>query len=219
MSSSDGTRPTPELDTAAPARVDSALNEPAEGGGLNGKRSRSTGFGRLRSTLLEQQPKELIRLIGELYGLSKENRRFLEARLGNAPEQLSTYRRLVADCLFPEVYRDGGIKITEAKRAISQYERATGDTAGTIDLMLVFVESGTAFAAEFGYGEDNFFSALENMLMRALGLLAHASKDLRKSLRPRLDRLSDSARDLAWGYGDFVFGEVDDFIDNFVETD
>jgi hypothetical protein len=184
-----------------------------------GEASASTGFGKLRSTLLEQQPRQLIRLIGELYGLSKENRRFLEARLGNASEQLSTYRRLVAGCLYPDPSRGGAIKISEAKRAISQYERATGDTAGTIDLMLVFVESGTAFAAEFGYGEDDFFSALENMLMRALGLLASVSRDFKQSMRTRLERLSDSARDLAWGYGDFVVGEVEDFVDNFVEPD
>ena len=67
---------------------------------------------------------------------------------------------------------------------------------------------------EFGYGEDNFFSALENMLMRALGLLFRSSEDLRQSMRPRLIRLSDSARGLAWGYGDFVFGEVDDFFES-----
>jgi len=159
--------------------------------------SGSQGFGRIRSTLLRQQPRQLVSLIGELYRLSSENQRFLEAQLGNASKQLGTYRRLVADCLFPDPLRkDAKVRISEAKRAVSQYARATGDTAGTVDLMLAFVEAGTAFAAYLGYGEDSFFSALENMLSSALTLLRRGSEELRQSMRPRLVRLSAAARDL-----------------------
>jgi hypothetical protein len=154
-----------------------------------------------------------VRLIGELYRLSRDNQSFLEARLGNAAKQLHIYRRLVADCLFPDPLHKGStVRISEAKRAVSQYERATGDTAGTIDLMLAFVETGTAFAADLGYGEENFFSALEKMLSRALILLRRGNKDLRQSMRPRLVRLSASARDLGWGYGDFVIDAVADVV-------
>jgi len=104
----------------------------------------SEGFGRIRSRLLKQQPTQLVRLIGELYRLSKENQRFLEARLGGAPKQLPMYRQLVADCLGPDPLRKGAkVRIADAKRAISQYERATGDVAGTAELMLTFVEQGT----------------------------------------------------------------------------
>ncbi len=171
--------------------------------------SGSQGFGRIRSPLLRQQPRQLVRLIGELYRLSNENQRFLEARLGNGSRQLSTYRRLVDDCLFPDPRRKGAkVRISEAKRAVSQYERATGDTAGTLDLMLAFVEAGTAFAADLGYGEDSLFRALENMLSRALTLLRRGSEELRQSALPRLVRLSASARDLGWGYGDFVVDAV-----------
>jgi hypothetical protein len=128
-----------------------------------GASSGSGGFAKIRSTLLRQQPVQLIRVIGELYRLSKENQRFLEARFADASKQLHAYRRLVADCLFPDPLRKGAkVRIVEAKRAISQYERATGDTAGTVDLMLTFVERGTSFAGDLGYGEDAFFISLEN---------------------------------------------------------
>jgi len=176
--------------------------------------SAQQGFGAMRPTLLKMQPKELVRLMGELYSLSKENQRFLEARLGDASAQLPAYRQLVADCLFPDPLRKGAkVRIVEAKRAISQYERATGDSAGTVDLMLTFVETGTAFAVDLGYGDDNFFAALENMLSRALNLLRSGTDDLRCSTRPRLLRLSASARNLGWGFGDFVSEAVDEAID------
>ena len=106
---------------------------------------------------------------------------------------------------MPDVFRKNAkVRITEAKRAISQYERATGEPAGTVDLMLTFVEQGTAFADDVGYGDDSFFSALEGMLARALALLQQSTEELRHSVKPRLIRLADMARRLGWGYGDFV---------------
>jgi len=99
-----------------------------------GASSGSGGFGKIRSTLLKRQAAQLICLIGELYRLSKEGRRFVETRLADASKQLPAYRRLEADCLFPDALRKGAkVRIVEAKRAISQYERATRDLAGTAD--------------------------------------------------------------------------------------
>ena len=166
--------------------------------------SGSEGFGRIRSTLLKQKPAQLVRLIGELYRLSKENQRFLKARLGGAPKQLPVYRQFVAECLWPDPLRKGAkVRIAEAKRAISQYALATGDASGTAELMLTFVEQGTGFAADLGYGDEKFFLSLEAMLSRALDGLQH-SEQFRQSMRPRLMRLSKLARNIGWGYGDFV---------------
>jgi hypothetical protein len=167
--------------------------------------SGSEGFGRIRSTLLKQQPTQLVRLIGELYLLSRENERFLEARFQGAPKQLPVYRQLIADCLWPDPLRKRAkIRIVDAKRAIGQYERATGDVAGTAELMLTFVEQGTGYAADLGYGDEDFFSSLEGMLTRALKSLQACTEEFHQSMRPRLVRLSELARNIGWGYGDFV---------------
>jgi hypothetical protein len=91
---------------------------------------------------------------------------------------------------------------------ISQYERATGDAAGTADLMLTFVEQGTALAADLGYGDDGFFSALEEMLSRVLQALQRVTEEIRRTMRPRLIDLSELARNLGWGYGDFVVEHI-----------
>lgn len=168
-------------------------------------KSDTEGFGRIRSTLLKQQPKQLVRLIGELYRLSRENQRFLQARFGGGPKQLPVYRQLIADCLWPDPLRKGAqVRIAEAKRAIRQYERATGDAAGTTELMLTFVEQGTGFAADLGYSDEDLFSSLEAMLSRALDGLQSCTDQFRQSMWPRLIRLSELARDIGWGYGDFV---------------
>src|SRR5947199_7247850 len=145
------------------------------------------GFRVYRAALLKYRTSELVQLIGELYRLSRENRRFLSARLGDGSQQMDAYRQLVADAMFPDPLRKGAqVRIADAKKAISQYERATGDGAGTLDLMLTFVEQGTAFAADVGYGDDAFFSSLEDMLSRTLERFRKSPSDIPQPIQPRL---------------------------------
>ena len=173
-------------------------------------RQKSDGFRSFRTILLKKSNAELVRLIGELYGLSRENQRFLSARLDDPAKHKDSYKRIVADAMFPDPLRKGAeVRIADAKKAISQYERAAGDDAGTIDLMLTFVEQGTAFTADLGYREDAFFSSLETMLSRTLERLAKSSPAIRKAIKPRLLSLRDAARGIGWGYGDFVVDAVD----------
>lgn len=113
---------------------------------------RTGGFGDLRARLVRQAPDSLVRLIGELYRLSDENRRYLHSRLDNPATQLPRYRQLVAEALWPDPLRKNArVRIADARKAISQYQQATGDVAGALDLMLTFVENGTGLAADEGY--------------------------------------------------------------------
>jgi hypothetical protein len=170
-------------------------------------------FGTIRRTLQRMLPRELVLLIGELYSLSPENRRFLQSRFGDRSKQLADCRKLIADCMFPDVFRkDSRVRITDAKRAISQYQQATGDSAGTIELMLTFVEQGTELALDIGYEGASFFSALENMLSRAVNLLRMGK--LKQGTKDRLLRLADSSRPIGWGFGFFVDDQISDLIEN-----
>src|SRR6266508_6865516 len=175
---------------------------------------RSGGFGGLRARLVRQAPGSLVRLIGELYRLSDENRRFLHSRLDNPAIQLPRYRQLVAEALWPDPLRKNSkIRIADAKKTISQYQRATGDVAGTLDLMLTFVENGTGFAADIGYGDDQLFSSLQTLLSRAVEMLSQLGEGLREAMRPRLVHLRAIARNIGWGYGDFVVDVVDQILE------
>jgi hypothetical protein len=84
--------------------------------------------------------------------------------------------------------------------------------AGTLDLMLTFVENGTGLAADVGYGDDQFFSSLESMLSRAVEMLGKCGEDLIRRMQPRLVRLRAAARDIGWDYGDFVADAIDRLI-------
>lgn len=146
----------------------------------------------------------LVRLIGDLYRASSANRRFLDARLMPESAGVESYRRIVATAIYPDPFSKRPISIRDAAAAITDYKRSTGDLAGTVDLMLTFVEAGTEQAADLGYGDDAYFNALASRLndvAKAFGDLPEAA---RHRTLARLERIRSRAQHCGWGYGDVV---------------
>ncbi len=85
-----------------------------------------------------------------------------------------------------------------AARSVTDYRQRTGDSLGTLDLMLTFVETGTRFTNEFGDIDEPFYEGLEYMLddFREL-LLAHPDLYEEADLAQRLANLA--AMQAGWG--------------------
>lgn len=67
-----------------------------------------------------------------------DNRDFLEARCqaeDGGGAALEKYRRKIIEQFFPR-YGIGKLKLGEARKAIRDYRKATGNLAGTLELML-----------------------------------------------------------------------------------
>jgi hypothetical protein len=97
-----------------------------------------------------------------------------------------------------------------AARPISQYRQQTGDLLGTLDLMLLFVETGTRFTLEYGDIDEPFYEGLEMMLEEFAELmLANPAFYEEADLALRLTKLSRDVAWIGWGYGDFVRDQVE----------
>src|SRR6266567_5859002 len=146
----------------------------------------------------------LVDLVHDLYEAGVANRRFLHARFLPTGAALEEYRRLVTDAVYPDPLSQRPIRLRDANATITEYRRSTGDVAGSVDLMLTFVEAGTELAADLGYGDDGYFSALErkvDAIVNSLGALTAAA---RASAEERLDRVRDRASPIGWGYSDYL---------------
>lgn len=93
--------------------------------------------------------------------------------------------------------------------SVTDYRQRTGDSLGTLDLMLTFVETGTRFTNEFGDIDEPFYEGLELMFddFREL-LLAHPDLYAEADLAQRLAKLARDAGWMGWGYGDYVSEQV-----------
>jgi hypothetical protein len=166
--------------------------------------TKSSGWAALKIRLDTLDRKGLVGLVHDLYEASEANRRFLEARFLPSAAAIEKYRRLVEDAVFPDPLSQRPIRLRDASAAITEYRRATGDVAGSIDLMLTFVEAGTKQAVDLGYGDDAYFSALATKVAAVMKSLGALPNQERTSATARLVRVRNRARNIGWGYGDYL---------------
>ena len=127
-----------------------------------------------------------------------------EAGDGTAVER---YRRTIIEQFFPQ-RGFGKLKLAEARKAIRDYRRATDHLAGTIDLMLTYVENGTQFTREFGDINEAYYNSLESVLQEMTQLLRKGDPSLYPEFRERIQRLGGHADYIGWGYGDYLRDQV-----------
>lgn len=154
-------------------------------------------------------------MIHDLYSASIDNQRFLHGRLVDPRSDLTKYRELISDAVFPNPLGRKPIRIAEAQRLIRHYERATGDVTGTVDLWLTFVGVGTDQAADLGYGDEAYFNALERGLRSAVGMVSKLGAEDFAKARERLLWIRNRAKNVGWGFCD----DVDALTAAFVESD
>src|ERR1022692_286122 len=164
---------------------------------------KSTSWQNVRQRMSHWPKPALIALVKDLYEASPDNHDFLHARLQadeNSGAALEKYRRKIVEQFFPP-RGDGKLKLGEARKAIRDYRKATGNLDGTIDLMLTHVENGTEFTREFGDVNESFYNSLESVLNEMTQLLMSEGKELYPKFRARVQRLATRADGIGWGYG------------------
>ena len=108
----------------------------------------------------------------------------------------------MADAIYPDPFSRCRISVRDAGAVITEYRRSTGDLAGTVDLMLTFVEAGTEQSVDLGYGDDDYFDALENKVKAIVNALDELPATVRATAVDRLIHVRDRAKNIGWGYGD-----------------
>ena len=163
-----------------------------------------------RQQLSNWSKSALIALVKDLYEVSPGNRDFLHARFQAEADDgaaLEKYRRRIVDQFFP-ARGDGKLKLAEARKAIRDYQKATGNLTGGIDLRLTYVENGTEFTREFGDIDESFYNSLESVLNEMARLLLRESPESYPRFRERIQRLATLADGIGWGYGDALRDQV-----------
>lgn len=176
----------------------------------------------LRKALKELPPEQLLELLRGLYDLSPQNKAWLRARvlpIGQDSDYLEECRQKVIRAVYNPARKTPDMpRFRDAKKVISEYKKTTKDLAGTLDLMLTYVERGHAFTNDFGDIDMPFYDALINMLDRfAIELKkSPARRELYDRFRLRLLKMNRTA-DIGWGYGDFVhntFAELEKMLED-----
>lgn len=169
-------------------------------------KTKSLNWSELRKTLTKWEVPELVDLIKELHGRSPETRQYLHARLARDADDesvLQPYCERITREFYP-AKGFGKLRLAEARKAIRDYRKASGNSAGTAELMLTYLENGTCFVLDFGNPDERFYDSLSSVLHELVTLLISEGPELYPRFRERLLNLEDNARPIGWGYGDEV---------------
>lgn len=169
-----------------------------------GKKQRS--WSAVRRQLATWDKPALLMLVKDLYEAGEVNRDFIHARCQAGEtdgEALEAYRDRIVEQFFP-LQGFGKLKLGEARKAIRDYRKATGNVAGVAELLMTYVEQGTEFTREFGDIDERFYDSVESVLSELAKLLRGEGQTLYPQFSHRFAKLAKMANGIGWGFGDFV---------------
>ena len=172
------------------------------------------GLTDLKKELKKLDKKKLIDLITDLYKKNKSVKEFLDFYTSpNEKELFNKYRDKVFEAFYPK--RGFGLKLTDGKKAISEFKKFEPSTKLIADLMLFYVETGVDFTNDFGDIDENFYSSLEKIYVEALTLMRN--NDLLEKFANRAGKIIEETSGIGWGFHDYLADVYFDFYPDDIE--
>ena len=156
----------------------------------------------VRAILSKAGHKDLLSLVGDLYALRKENQDFLHARFLKDASTLAPYKETIERYISPAEPWKNPVKISLARKAISDYRKAVGDPHGLSELMLFYVECGVNFTLEFGDIDEPFYNSVVRVFSDGMRMLNQCDRDVIDKLLPRFADAVHSTAEMGWGFYD-----------------
>jgi hypothetical protein len=144
----------------------------------------------------------LLGLIQDLYAASKDNQAFLHARLHLGEDVLEPYKAAIDRWLWPDVFKNQNTSVAKAKKAITDYKKASGTADGSAELMVFYCERASGFSGDVGLDDEAYLSALVRMFEQALKAVANLPETQRQALWTRLQIVRDRSHDIGYGVGE-----------------
>jgi hypothetical protein len=144
----------------------------------------------------------LLGLVQDLYAASKDNQAFLHTRLHFGEDVLKPYTETIDRWLWPDVFKNQDTSVAKAKKAITDYKKASGTADGLAELMVLYCERASGFSCDVGLDDEAYLSALVRMFEQALKAVATLPETQRTALWTRLQTVRDCSHDIGYGVGE-----------------
>lgn len=176
------------------------------------------GWTAVKRHLKDWDAAKLTALVKDLYDNSTDNRTFLEARTQattSGGAALETYRERIVEQFFPKRGSFGKLKLAEARKAVRDYKKATGNTEGTLELLVTYLENGNEFTCQYGDISGPFYDSLCSVMDEISALIVKEGAAAYEKVASRLDHVATKANGIGWGYGDHINWAVEELAEKF----
>lgn len=156
----------------------------------------------LKKILKQQTNAELIGLLTECYKSNDKIKELISARYtgeSTVKQLLEVYKEKIQNSFFP--VRGDALKLSDAKKAITDFKKLCSDDKLILDLMLYYVEMGVEFTDTYGDINEDFYCSIESMYASVVKALNKQDSPLMyHELRGRLEAVMDNTQDTGWGF-------------------
>lgn len=147
---------------------------------------------------------QIMEMMLELYGASKEANTWLEFRMvPDCRTELAKYKRDIGNQFFGRNGYPKDPSFRECNKLISAFKKLVPDPIAVADLMLYYVEQGCSLTAQFGDYDEPFYTALENNFNKALKFIAE--NGLMSDFAPRMKKMIKSVECCGYGFPDTLW--------------
>lgn len=167
-----------------------------------GTKHPSPSWSDIKASLASFDRVGLISLVHDLYMASKDNQAFLHTRFAVGGDVLKPYKATIDRWLWPDVFKNQDISVVKAKKAISDYKKAVGQSDGLAELMVFYCERAAGFSNEVGMQDESWFDALLRMYEQSLKTIATLPEEARPAFWTRLDAVRGISQNIGYGVGD-----------------
>ena len=144
----------------------------------------------------------MLGLVQDLYAANKDNQAFLHVRLHLGEDVLKPYKAAIDRWLWPDVFKNQDTSAAKAKKAITDYKKASGPADGLAELMVFYCERASGFSCDVGLDDEAYLSALVRMFEQALKAVATLPETQRPALLTRLAMVRERSHDIGYGVGE-----------------
>jgi hypothetical protein len=153
----------------------------------------------VKKELVKLDKDKLIGLISELYKNNNEVKEYLDFYANPNEEALfEKYKEKVYEAFYPK--RGHALKLSEGKKAISEFKKLKPSSVLLADLMFCYVETGILFTNDFGDIDDRFYSSLESVFGQSLLLMK--KENLLDEFEVRANKMLEDTSHIGWGFYD-----------------
>jgi hypothetical protein len=156
----------------------------------------------VKAGLADLDHTSLLGLVQDLYAASKDNQAFLHTRLHLGEDVLEPYKAAIDRWLWPDVFKNQDTSVARAKKAITDYKKASGTADGLAELMVFYCERASGFSCDVGLDDEAYLSALVRMFEQALKAVATLPETQRPALWTRLRMVRGRNHDIGYGVGE-----------------
>lgn len=159
----------------------------------------------LKKELKTYKTEELISIIVDCYNLSDDVKKYILVKFEpeNSLEQLFEEAKTK---ILHEFYPNRGepkLRLSQAKKAITEFNKLCNDQVKTIELMIYYVEQGVEFTNDYGDINEQFYYSMELMYQNVLNKIrSERGKDIYNLYRDRLEAIVNNTSNIGWGFHD-----------------